>query len=216
MWNWQHKDWPEFVYDPEEFSGYENKFLQKSGIMLGSMKHITEEDQATLKVNLISDEAFKTSEIEGDILDRDSLQSSIKKQFGLQSDNRKISPAEQGVAEMMVDVYQNFQTPIDLDLLFNWHQMLMSGRRDLQVIGGYRIHSEPMQVVSGPVNRPAVHFEAPPFEKIPEEIDRFIEWFNRTRAGGPQELPGLLRSGIAHLYFESIHPFEDGNGRIGR
>ncbi|MEX0719720.1 MAG: Fic family protein [Balneolaceae bacterium] len=101
-------------------------------------------------------------------------------------------------------------------MLFNWHQMLMSGRRDLQVIGGYRIHTEPMQVVSGPVDRPTVHFEAPPSEKIPEEMDRFIEWFNRTRPDGPQELPGLLRSGIAHLYFESIHPFEDGNGRIGR
>ncbi|MEX2456474.1 MAG: DUF4172 domain-containing protein [Balneolaceae bacterium] len=216
MWNWQYKKWPEFSYPPEEFSDYENLFLQKSGIILGSLKHISEEDQDTLKVNLMCDEAFKTSEIEGEILDRDSLQSSIRKQFGLQIDHRKIPPAEHGVAEMMVDLYRNFQTELNHEPLYNWHQMLMNGRRDLQAIGGYRTHSEPMQVVAGSIDQPKVYFEGPPSDDVPDEMDRFIDWFNRTGPEEREELSGLLRAGIAHLYFESIHPFEDGNGRIGR
>lgn len=215
-WNWQHKDWPEFIYNPEEYSDYENEFLQKSGVILGSLKHITEDEQDTLRVNLMSDEAFKTSEIEGEILNRDSLQSSIRKQFGLQTDHRKIPPAEQGIAEMMIDLYRNFQIELDHGLLFNWHKMVMAGGSKVQTIGAYRTHTDPMQVVSGSVDRPTVHFEAPPSEDVREEMDRFIEWFNQTCPDGPEELPGLLRSGIAHLYFESIHPFEDGNGRIGR
>lgn len=215
-WNWQNKDWPEFEYDPEDFSDYETEFLQKSGVILGSLKHITQDDKDTLKVNLMSDEAFKTSEIEGEILNRDSLQSSIRKQFGLQADYRKIPPAEQGVAEMMVDLYKNFQTELDHDILFNWHSMLMNGRRDLHEIGAYRTHSEPMQVVSGSIDRPTVHYEAPHSDDVLEEMDHFIMWFNRTGPRASDEIPSLLRSGIAHLYFESIHPFEDGNGRIGR
>lgn len=215
-WNWQYKDWPEFTYDSEELSEYESQFMQKSGIILGSLKHITEEDKDTLKVNLISDEAFKTSEIEGEILNRDSLQSSIRKQFGLQADHRKIPPAEQGIAEMMVDLYKNFQTELHHNLLFNWHKMIMNGRRDIQLIGAYRTHPEPMQIVSGSIDRPTVHYEALPSDDVPREMEKFIKWFNQTQPGQSKDLPGLIRAGIAHLYFESIHPFEDGNGRIGR
>lgn len=211
IWNWQHKNWPDFTYNEAVFSEYENRFLHKAGIMYGSLKHIAQGDKDVLRIQLMSEEAYKTSEIEGEVLNRDSLQSSIRKYFGLNTDNRKIPPAEQGIAEMLVDLYKSYDTPLDHERLFAWHEMLTNGRRDLKDIGCYRTHAEPMQIISGSLYDPKVHFEALPSKDVPEEMGTFIRWFNET-----QKLPILLRAGIAHIYFESIHPFEDGNGRIGR
>lgn len=213
MWNWQLKDWPDFVYKTDAFTEAERRFLQKAGIMHGSLKHVAEDDTETLRVRLISEEAYKTSEIEGEILNRDSLQSSIRKHFGLKTDNRKIPPAEQGITEMLVDLYKSYAAPLDHERLFLWHKMLTNGRRDLTDMGRYRTHEEPMQIVSGSLHEPEVHFEAPPSKDVPDEMEAFINWFNDMEGG---KLPLLLRAGIAHLWFESIHPFEDGNGRIGR
>lgn len=216
QWNWQQKDWANFIYKIEDFREYESQFLHKAGMMSGSMKHITDEDKETLMVTLVSDEAYKTSEIEGELLDRDSLQSSIRKHFGLKTDSRKVSPAEQGISEMMVDLYKNYEVPLSHEQLFTWHKMLTNGRRDLNDIGAYRTHEDPMQIVSGKVYDPKIHYEAPPSTQVPSEMDVFVAWFNQTEQGQANELPALIRSGIAHIYFESIHPFEDGNGRIGR
>ncbi len=215
-WNWQHRDWPRFIYRKEDFVEYEQQFFEKAGVIHGSIQHIDEANQEVLKIDLMSDEALKTSEIEGEILNRDSLQSSIRKQFGLQTDHRKILPAEQGIAEIMVDLYKNYHLPLDEKILFNWHRMLTNGRTDLIDIGRFRTHEDPMQVVSGPLSRPVIHFEAPPSKQVPAEMKQFISWFNDTEKGGKMELPVLIRAAIAHLYFECIHPFEDGNGRIGR
>ncbi|MEM7551645.1 MAG: Fic family protein [Bacteroidota bacterium] len=211
-WNWQHKNWPNFTFTKERLTGFEKEFLHRAGVLFGSLKHIDDEDKDVLKVNLISDEAFKTSEIEGETLNRDSLQSSIRKHFGLKTDNRRIPPAEQGISEMMVDLYKSYVTHLNHDQLFSWHKMLTNGRRDLLDIGAYRTHDDPMQIVSGAIDNPAVHFEASPSKRVISEMEAFIEWFN----GESIELDPLTRAGIAHLYFESIHPFEDGNGRIGR
>ncbi len=210
MWNWKYKEWPQFIFDKDDFMQYEQEFLHKSGVTQGSIKHIHKDDQEALKIELISDEALRTSEIEGEILNRDSLQSSIRKHFGLKTDHRKIPAAEQGIAEMMFDLYTNYDIAFSHKTLFEWHSMLMNGRRDLENIGSYRTHEEPMQIVSGSLGKPIIHYEAPPSLHIPQEMDRFIEWVNHT------SLPPLLHAGVAHLYFESIHPFEDGNGRIGR
>ncbi len=215
-WNWQHKDWPRFIFDEEQFVGYERKFLQKHGSLYGSLKHVTQPDRDTLKVELISDEAYKTSEIEGEILNRESLQSSIRRHFGLHTDVRKVGPVEEGIAEMMVDLYTHFQTPLKHERLFAWHEMLTNGRRDLKDIGKYRTHPEPMQVVSGALHNPKIQFEAPPSEHVVREMEMFIQWFNESEKPGKRHTGALVHSGIAHLYFESIHPFEDGNGRIGR
>jgi Fic family protein len=117
---------------------------------------------------------------------------------------------------MMVDHYKTFGNPLSDGQLFAWHRMLMKGRTDIHDGGRYRTHAEPMQVVSGPLSKPRVHFEAPPLAAVPGEMSRFVKWFNDTAAGEQSSLPALARSGIAHLYFVSIHPFEDGNGRIGR
>lgn len=212
-WNWQLKNWPDFEFTSEVLLPYEKEFLQRAGMLYGSMKHISNESQDELRVMLISDEAFQTSRIEGEFLDRDSLQSSIRKHFGIQTDISKVSPAEHGVSEMMIDLYKNYAAPLTHQQLFSWHKMLMNGRRDLQDIGRYRTQTDPMQIVSGPMGRPKVHFEAPPSNAVKKEMNKYMLWYNDNGA----KYPGpVVKSGIAHLYFESIHPFEDGNGRIGR
>jgi len=215
-WNWQQDDWPEFRYNSTKLDALEAEFLRQSGVFIGAVKHVSDDDRQQLTVELISDEALNTSEIEGEILNRDSLQSSIRRNFGLTSDNRKIPPAEQGIAQMMVELYRQFDSPLNDDLLFHWHGMLMNGRRDIKDVGCYRTHDSAMQVVSGPLHAPKVHFEAPPSKSVPKEMKRFVQWFNRTAPNGKSPLPILTRAGIAHLFFVCIHPFEDGNGRVGR
>lgn len=211
-WNWEQEDWPNFDYDKEALADIENRFLSESGTLFGAFKHLSGDEQQSITVSLLSDEALKTSEIEGEYLDRESLQSSIRKQFGLQTETRKIPPSEQGVAEMMVDLYQHFDRPLEHRTLFRWHEMLLGGRRGIREIGRYRTDDGAMQIVSGAIHNPKVHFEAPPSKSIPFEMERFMKWFQRTK----KSLPTLTRTGIAHAYFVSIHPFEDGNGRIGR
>lgn len=215
-WNWQKPDWPNFSWDESRFRKAEEHFLVGTGMFAGTLKHLGSSDQKQLIVEAISAEALTTSEIEGEILDRASVQSSIRKQLGLETNRRNVKPAEQGVAEMMVDLYRSFAEPLSEEMLFRWQRMLMQGRSDIVNVGRYRTDDDPMQVVSGRVHAPKVHFEAPPSSRIPKEMTRFVKWFNRTQPGGKAPLPALTRAGIAHLYFECIHPFEDGNGRVGR
>ena len=117
---------------------------------------------------------------------------------------------------MMVDVYRNFAAPLTDKTMFDWHAMLLTGNTSIRVIGGYRTHPEPMQVVAGPIHKRTVHFEAPPSDGMAAEMKRFIVWFNDTTPGGNTPLPALTRAALAHLHFVCIHPFEDGNGRIAR
>lgn len=215
-WNWEQPDWPNFLYKSAALAELEQKFLLQSGEFVGACKHIGSDDQETLKIDLISEEAIKTSQIEGEILNRDSVQSSLRHQFGLGLEKPGIDPAERGISEMMADLYRNFGKPLNNATMFQWHKMLLSGDRKINVIGGYRKHDDPMQVVSGPDYKRTVHFEAPPSSCMKDEMSRFIRWFNDTAPGGKNPLPALTRAGIAHLYFVCIHPFEDGNGRIGR
>jgi Fic family protein len=215
MWNWQQKDWPNFRHDEEAIKTFEEQFLKNSGEHSGALKHISNEDRELLKVELLSEEALKTSEIEGEFLDRDSLQSSICNQFGLKTDNRKVSPAEQGIATMMVDLYKTFDTPLSHEYLWQWHKTLINGQQNI-TIGAYRNSKDPMRVVSGIIYDPTIHFEAPPATALHKEMEAFISWFNKTSKQGKTPLPALTRAAIAHLYFVCIHPFEDGNGRISR
>lgn len=215
-WNWQQADWPDFRYKMEAFTARESRFLRQSGELCGAIKHLAQEDRQVLTVDLISDEALKTAAIEGERLDRDSLQSSIRKQFGLQTDQRRVPVAEQGLAEMMVSLYATYADPLTHETLFAWHSALAKGRDDFVEVGGYRAHDEPMRVISGPIHDPTIHFEAPPSCRVKPEMDGFIRWFNAAAPDGAKPIPALVRAGTAHLYFVSIHPFEDGNGRIGR
>jgi Fic family protein len=215
-WNWQNPDWPNFKWDRSQMSAAEEQFLVGAGVVIGTTKLLGEDERNQLLVEVMSGEALTTSEIEGEILNRASVQSSIQRQLGLAADKRRATPAEQGIAEMIVDLFRSSAEPLSNEMLYRWHRMVASGRRDLINIGEYRTGKEPMQVISGRIGAQKVHFEAPPSKRVPSEMKRFIAWFNQTVPQGALPLPAITRAGIAHLYFESIHPFEDGNGRIGR
>ena len=210
-WNWQQPDWMNFRYEASALEASEATFLKSAGIIIGSCRHLNPDDKDRLTVDLISSEALNTSAIEGEFLDRESLQSSIRRHFGLQADKRRSPPGEEGIAEMMVSLYRGFDEDLTHETLFAWHRMLTNGRRDIKDMGCYRTHNEAMQVVSGSMDRPKIHFEAPPSDQMETQMNSFLEWFN-----GSRNLPALTRAGIAHLFFVCIHPFEDGNGRIGR
>ncbi|MBR0824794.1 Fic family protein [Bradyrhizobium manausense] len=216
MWNWEQPHWPKFSYDSKALEPLEQQFLLQSGEFIGARKHLGPGDQEILKIELISDEAVKTSEIEGEILNRDSVQSSLRHQLGLGDESPGVKPAERGISKMMIDLYQSFAEPLADKTMFDWHAMLLPDSRDIKVVGGYRTHADAMQVVSGPIQKRAVHFEAPPSARVPREMECFVTWFNDTAPGGKTPLPTLTRAALVHLYFVCIHPFEDGNGRIGR
>ncbi len=215
-WNWQKPDWPDFRYKSEALERREQEFLHSSGLLFGAYKHLDWEDRDKLKIEIISNEALKTSEIEGEYLDRDSLQSSIRRHFGLQIHKQDIKQPEEGITDIMVNLYDTCEDPLSHEMLHHWHYMLTFERDDLRDIGRYRTGREPMEIVSGPLHRRKIHFVAPPASQVKKEMNRFVRWFNRTSPDGKSPLPALTRAGITHLYFECIHPFEDGNGRIGR
>ena len=215
-WNWEQPDWPHFRWDSAALARFEAQFLQNLGEQIGSVKHVDDEERTAILIDMMTAEALKTSEIEGELLNRESVQSSLRRQFGLETDHRRVPPAEAGIAEMMVDLHRGFAAPLSHETMHCWHRMIVNGRRDLEHIGAYRTHRTPMQVVSGYLHRPKVHFEAPPSAHVPAEMEAFVVWFADTAPDGPQPLPPVTRAGLAHLYFVSIHPYEDGNGRIAR
>src|SRR4051794_38622324 len=216
MWNWELPEWPEFSRDAARFAEAERVFVRESGVFAGTVTHLDDSDRDQITVEALSDEAATTSEIEGEILDRASVQSSVRRELGLTPDNRRSGPKERGVAEMMVDVHRSFARPLSEATLCGWHRMLMTGRGDLRDVGRYRKSGEAMEIVSGPLHKRKVHFEAPPSTRVKKEMRHFVRWYNDAAPRGREPLPGVTRAGIAHLYFESIHPFEDGNGRVGR
>src|SRR5690606_11250026 len=137
-WSWEGPDWPKFQYQISNLAQLEAKFIKASGICIGAYTHISEDEQTSLKIELLSEEAIKTSLIEGELLDRDSVQISLCRQFGLHSDKRRVPPSEQGIAAMMTNLFSTYAEPLSHEVLFHWHELLMHGRRDLQDIGGYR------------------------------------------------------------------------------
>ncbi|MDP1737826.1 MAG: Fic family protein [Caulobacter sp.] len=215
-WNWQQEAWPEFTWDQRKLMRAEALFIESAGVLIGTAKHLDATERNALTIELMSHEAVDTSAIEGEPLDRDSVQSSIRRHLGLAGDHRRASPAEAGIAEMMVDLYEQASVPLTEATLFRWHQLITNGRTDLHDIGCYRTHTDPMQIVSGALHDPKVHFEAPPSSQVASEMQRFWDWLQRSAPKGEAPLPAITRAGIAHLWFESIHPFEDGNGRVGR
>lgn len=216
-WNWQLDDWPNFSYAQEKLASLEQEYIQEAGISFGIMKSLPEAEQKQLAVEIISDEALNTSEIEGEFFNRDSLQSSIMREFGLAEIVReaRTTPGERGIAKMMKELYADYQQALSNEMLSGWHDNLMLGNPEIKA-GKYRTYKEDMQVVSGRIDKPKIHFVAPPSSRVPREMNQFIDWFNRTAPESKTPLPTLIRAGIAHFYFVTIHPFEDGNGRIGR
>ena len=215
-WNWQQPDWPRFRYDAARLRAREAQFLKGAGVVVGSLHHLDGDALTGLTIEIVAGDAVDSSAIEGEILDRASVQSSLARQLGLAADRRAATPAEAGAAELMADLYRNHATPLSDRILFDWHAMLMNGRRGIADVGRFRTGADAMRIVSGAVHAPRVHFEAPPADRVPEEMRGFIAWFNANAPAAAEPLPALTRAAIAHLWFETIHPFEDGNGRIGR
>jgi Fic family protein len=217
-YNWQQKSWPEFQFTPGLIEDIQLKFLLKSGNSNGQYAGISGEKKVQLLVDILLSEAIKTSEIEGEFLSRIDVMSSLKKNLGIHEDQPRLVKdlRAKGIAKLMVAVRQTWKDPLSELMLFSWHEMLMEGNRYIQV-GKWRSGTEPMQVVSGVMGKEVVLFEGPPSDQVPEEMNRFIMWFNATSPEGEKPIRNpILRSALVHLYFESIHPFEDGNGRIGR
>lgn len=215
-WNWQQPDWPRFRWNSAVLRKAEDVFLVGGGLAEGATRHLAAAERERLTVEAICAEAVATSEIEGEILDRASVQSSLRREFGVKADGGRARLAERGIAAMMGDLVRSFAAPLSHEMLHRWHRALLAGRAEMEDLGRYRTGDAPMQVVSGPVHSLRVHFEAPPASGLDEQMERFVRWFNRTAPDGDAPLPAVTRAGVAHLYFESVHPYEDGNGRIGR
>ncbi|VGO15722.1 Adenosine monophosphate-protein transferase SoFic [Pontiella desulfatans] len=214
---WQQDNWPEFQYDLTGIQEKMIRFTEKTGRVDGLLSALPESLRMDAVIELMVAEAVKSSEIEGEMLSRPDVMSSIKNNLGIPSRPRHVSDSRaRGIAELMVCVRDDFARALSRNMLFTWHSMLMKGNAYVKS-GAWRSHSEPMLIVSGTVGSEQVHYEAPPSPQVPGEMKRFVEWFNATAPRAQDEICyAPVRSALAHLYFESIHPFEDGNGRIGR
>jgi len=219
IYNWQKSDWPNFRYDLSTLHETLCSIAEKTGLISGKLAHLTKSLQTEAMINLMVEEAVKTSEIEGEYISRPDVRSSIKNRLGLNQEVVRVHDKRaSGVVELMFDVRNTFKQSITEAKLFDWHLMLLSGSFNPNLrIACWRTHEEPMQIISGHQGKWVVHYEAPPSENVPKEMKKFIRWFNDTAPGKPHAIKfAPVRAAIAHLYFESIHPFEDGNGRIGR
>ena len=216
-YNWQQKDWRIFSYklDVLEDSLYE--FFQKVGRIKGIVKTLSTAHHTQTLIDILVAEAIKTSEIEGEYLSRKDVMSSVRNNLNLNTTCEEVKDIRaMGIGKLVTDVQNTFLEPLTKNKLFEWHRQLLHHDKNIK-IGDWRDHDEPMQVISGAMGKQRIHFEAPHSKDVPKEMNRFINWFNETAPKSTKTIKHApVRSAIAHLYFESIHPFEDGNGRIGR
>lgn len=215
-YNWQLKDWPNFTYNSLEIQELLLEAVEKISLLTGGIKELQDENQLDATIRVMLSEALKSSEIEGEHLNKEAVFSSVKNHLGLKPQIKVNDSNADSISRIIVDAYQNFNKKLSKKQINTWHETLFKDRKDI-VVGDYRKHHEPMQVVSGNVAKPKIHYEAPPSSQVNKEMQGFIEWFNQTAPGKSSEIKAApLRAAIAHLYFESIHPYEDGNGRLGR
>ncbi len=216
---WQNKRWPHFEYDITGIQDILYCYAITTGSLTASMSHLPNHLKIDATIDLLVSEAMKTSEIEGENLDQEDVRSSLRNQLGLTNNTLLIKdPRAIGIAQLMIAVRKNYDRLLTKEELFSWHAMVLpkplSGGME---VGHWRTGNDPMQIVSGTIGRETIHYEAPPSSRLDNEMEQFIAWFNATDPHKSNlNMPGPVRAAIAHLYFECIHPFVDGNGRVGR
>lgn len=216
-YNWQQSDWGKFTYSFKKVEEILYVFVEKAGNLKGLLRAMPKNSREEALIEILVSEAIKTSEIENEYLSREDVTSSIRHNLGLYEPTEEIRDIRaKGMGKLMTEVRRTYDEPLSEETLKEWHCYLFTTRTKINV-GDWRTHKEPMQVVSGAIGREKVHFEAPPSAEVPKNIKNFIKWFNDTAPNGKTPIKyAPIRSAISHIYFESIHPFEDGNGRIGR
>jgi Fic family protein len=213
---WQAEDWPRWQYDLTVLASPLAAVSHAQGLLLGRLADLGFSLRDLASLNTLTDDVLKTSEIEGEHLNADSVRSSLARRLGV--DIGALAPVDrhvEGVVELVLDATARADAPLTEARLFGWHAALFptghSGFTPIRT-GAWRDDAEgPMQVVSGPVGRQRVHFEAPPADRLPGEMARFLDWLNADSGE-----PALIKAGLGHLWFVTLHPFDDGNGRLAR
>ncbi len=211
---WQHEDWPRFRWDSEALLEPLSRLSSLHGLLNGRMSMLGFRDKGRSLLSAMTQELISTAEIEGVMLNPESVRSSIARRLGITDGNMLAEDHYiEGLVDVMLDAVNNCNKPLSAERLFDWHAALFpTGRSGMYkiTVAGWRKGDEPMQVVSGPIGHERVHYEAPLSDDVPSEMASLIEWCNTTR-----QTP-FITAAVAHLWFVSVHPFDDGNGRIGR
>ncbi|OEU70817.1 MAG: cell filamentation protein Fic [Desulfovibrio sp. S3730MH75] len=216
MWIHEHQDWPNFSWTAERLISKLADVRHKQGVLLGKMENLGFELKNEAGLKILTNDIVHSSAIEGELLNPDEVRSSIAQRLGIEIAGLKpVGRDVDGIVEMMLDATQRYSEPLTKERLCDWHAALFpTGRSGMKriTVGDWRpAEVGDMQVISGPLGREKVHFEAPEAPRLDQEMTKFLEWFEREDDTDP-----VLRAGIAHLWFVTIHPFEDGNGRIAR
>ncbi|MDP1586457.1 MAG: Fic family protein [Prosthecobacter sp.] len=213
---YQHHDWPRFTWDTEALAQQLGAARLRQGRLLGRMSALGLAFQDEAMLSSLTEEAIKTSEIEGEILDADQVRSSVARHLGLDVGGAsRVDRHVDGLVEMMMDATQNHGARLTAERLHAWHGALFptgrSGLKRIRTAAWRDAAADPMQVISGTAGRERVHFEAPRAEALEQEMSAFLDWYN-----GATDMDGVLKAALAHLWFVTLHPFEDGNGRVAR
>lgn len=206
------KNWPNFSWKQEELSEVLIQLRHQQGRLIGGMDSIGFHTRDETVLQVLTQDVVKSSEIEGEILDQSLVRSSVARHLGMNAAADTVDKHVEGVVDMVLDATQNFNQPLTKERLFNWHSSLFpTGRSGFAKIKTGTWRTGPVQVVSGRMDKETVHFEAPSAKRVDHEMNLFLDWFNHETT-----IDLVLKAALAHLWFITIHPFEDGNGRIGR